>query len=58
MSFKDMTPERRKAVSSLGGKSVEPHMRGFYRNRELASKAAIKGAQMRKEKQNANSGKA
>lgn len=56
MSFKDMSPERLRQVASLGGKSVPPSRRGFARNRELASKAAIKGAQMRKEKQNAKEG--
>lgn len=52
MSFKDMSPERLREISSIGGKSVPAIKRGFSKNRELASKAAIRGAQLRKEKRN------
>lgn len=41
--FAAMTKERRREVSSLGGKSVPDSKRGFSTNRELASRAGKKG---------------
>lgn len=41
--FASMTPERRKQVASLGGKSVPNAKRSFSQNRDLASSAGKKG---------------
>lgn len=38
-----MTPERRRQVSSLGGKALKPAQRAFSQNRELAREAGRKG---------------
>lgn len=41
--FAALTPERRKAISSLGGKAVKPQNRSFSRNKDLAISAGKKG---------------
>ena len=38
-----MTPERRREVSSLGGKAIPSEKRSFSQNRELAREAGRKG---------------
>jgi len=38
-----MTPERRREVSSLGGKAIPKEKRAFSQNRELAREAGRKG---------------
>lgn len=38
-----MTPERRREVCSLGGKSIPAAKRSFSQNRELAREAGRKG---------------
>ena len=38
-----MDPERRRAISSLGGKALPAHLRSFAQNRDLASTAGAKG---------------
>ena len=38
-----MTPEKRREVSSLGGKAIPREKRAFSRNRELAREAGRKG---------------
>ena len=38
-----MTPERRREVSSMGGKALRPTQRSFSQNRELAREAGRKG---------------
>lgn len=49
-SFADLTPEQRRAISSLGGKSVPPEKRTFSANKSLAIKAGRKGGQVTKAK--------
>jgi general stress protein YciG len=41
--FASMTPERRKEISSMGGKSVNPANRAFAKNKELAKAAGRQG---------------
>lgn len=41
--FATLTPERRKEISSMGGRSVPADKRTFSFNRELASTAGRKG---------------
>ena len=41
--FAAMTPERRKEIASLGGKSVKKENRSFSRNKKLAVEAGRKG---------------
>ena len=41
--FARMTPERRREVSAMGGRSLRTGQRGFARNPELARAAGIKG---------------
>lgn len=43
MALQDLTPERRREISSLGGKALKPEQRSFTRNRQLASEAGKKG---------------
>lgn len=38
-----MTPERRREISSLGGKAIPAQKRSFSQNRELAREAGRKG---------------
>lgn len=38
-----MTPERRREIASLGGKSIPKEKRSFSQNRELAREAGRKG---------------
>lgn len=38
-----MSPEKLRAISSLGGKSIPAHLRSFAQNRDLASTAGAKG---------------
>lgn len=38
-----MTPEKRREVSRLGGKALQPQQRSFSQNRELAREAGRKG---------------
>ena len=37
--FAALSPERRKEIASMGGKSIAPDKRAFSQNRELASRA-------------------
>lgn len=46
--FAAMTPERRREISSKGGKSVPAEKRGFSRDPNLAREAGKKAGQMRK----------
>lgn len=41
--FAAMTPERRREVARMGGKSIPPEKRWYARNREAASKAGKVG---------------
>ena len=41
--FAALNAEQRRAVASLGGKSVKPENRAFSRNRDAASEAGRKG---------------
>lgn len=41
--FASMSPEKRAAIASKGGKAVKPENRAFSKNRALASKAGRKG---------------
>ena len=41
--FAAMTPERRREISTLGGKALPAHLRSFAQNRDLASTAGAKG---------------
>jgi general stress protein YciG len=48
--FGGMSPERRKAISSLGGKAVKPENRSFSQSRELAQTAGSKGGKVPRKK--------
>ena len=37
--FASMTPEKQRAIASLGGKSLKAEQRSFSRNRKLAAEA-------------------
>lgn len=41
--FASLDPETRKRIASMGGKSVPPEKRMFYRDRKLAASAASVG---------------
>ena len=41
--FASLTPERRKEIASMGGKSVPDEKRSFSRDHELAAEAGRKG---------------
>jgi general stress protein YciG len=41
--FASMTAERRREISSKGGKSAKPENRTFFRDREIAAAAGKKG---------------
>jgi general stress protein YciG len=41
--FASMDPEKRRAIASMGGKSVPAESRSFSQNTDLASKAGRKG---------------
>jgi general stress protein YciG len=41
--FASMSQERRRAIASMGGKSVPTEKRSFSRRRDLASEAGRKG---------------
>lgn len=41
--FASMTPERRKEIASMGGKSVAPENRSFAKSRDLARSAGKSG---------------
>lgn len=41
--FASMTPERRKEIASMGGKSVAPANRAFSKNIDLARSAGKQG---------------
>lgn len=45
-----MTPERRREIATLGGKSLKPEQRTFYTNRQLASDAGRKGGSQPKKR--------
>jgi general stress protein YciG len=46
--FASMTPERRKEIASLGGKSVAPENRAFSKSRDLARAAGKNGGRSSK----------
>jgi hypothetical protein len=46
--FAAISPERRREIASLGGRSVPKAKRSFSQNPELASTAGRKGGQSRK----------
>lgn len=48
--FAALTPERRREVSSMGGRSVPNGARGFSRDPALAKRAAKASAEVRKRK--------
>lgn len=50
--FASMTPERRKEIASMGGKSVAPANRAFTKNRDLARSAGKQGGRMSKKEPN------
>jgi uncharacterized protein len=41
--FASMSPEKVRAIASMGGKSVDPKKRSFAKNRKLAEEAGRKG---------------
>ena len=41
--FASMDKEAQRKVASLGGSSLKPEQRSFFRNRELAAEAGRKG---------------
>ena len=41
--FAAISPERRKEIARMGGRSVKPENRSFSQNRELAADAGKKG---------------
>lgn len=43
--FASMSPEKRRQIASLGGRSVAPENRSFSRDRTLAAQAGSKGGQ-------------
>lgn len=43
--FAAMSKEKRTAIAKKGGSSVNPVLRSFYKNRELAAEAGRKGGQ-------------
>lgn len=43
--FASMSPEKRRQIASLGGKSVAPENRSFSRDRTLAARAGSIGGQ-------------
>ncbi|MBM3609226.1 MAG: stress-induced protein [Alphaproteobacteria bacterium] len=43
--FASMSPEKRRQIASLGGRSVAPENRSFSRDRTLAARAGSKGGQ-------------
>lgn len=43
--FASMSPEKRRQIASLGGRSVAPENRSFSRDRALAAEAGSKGGQ-------------
>jgi general stress protein YciG len=49
--FAAMTPEQRRAISSLGGKAVKPENRMFSRDRVFASAMGRKGGLNTKRRQ-------
>lgn len=44
--FATMSPERRKRIAALGGKSLKPEQRSFYTNRELAAACGRLGGEV------------
>lgn len=48
--FAALSPERRKEIARMGGKSIAPDKRAFSQNRELASRAGKVGGSVRQEK--------
>ena len=41
--FASLSPEQRREIASMGGKSVPAEKRAFSQNKELATKAGRKG---------------
>lgn len=46
--FAALSPERRKEIARMGGKSIAPDKRAFSQNRELASRAGKIGGSVKK----------
>jgi general stress protein YciG len=46
--FASMTPERRKEIASMGGKSVDPANRAFAKDKNLARAAGRQGGRTSK----------
>ena len=46
--FASLTPERRKEIARMGGKSVAPANRAFAKNKELARTAGRQGGRASK----------
>jgi general stress protein YciG len=43
--FAAMSPERRREISAMGGRAVDPAKRSFSQNNDLARRAGRKGGQ-------------
>jgi len=56
--FASMSPERRAAIASMGGKAVKPENRAFARDLGLASSAGRKGGKKAKATKATKSAKA
>jgi general stress protein YciG len=48
--FASMSPEKRAAIASMGGKAVKPENRAFSKDRTLASRSGKKGGKVSKKK--------
>ena len=51
--FASMSPEKRAAIASMGGKAVKPENRAFSKNAALASNAGKKGGKAVKKERRA-----
>jgi len=43
--FAAMTPEKRREIAAMGGRSLKPEVRSFAADRELAARAGALGGQ-------------
>lgn len=51
--FAKLSPERRREIAAMGGKSVEPQERAFSKDRTLAARAGRVGGEARPKKPSA-----
>ncbi len=52
--FASLSPEKRREIASMGGKSVPAEKRSFSRNRNRAAEAGRKGGSVSQNGQNAH----